>query len=66
LRGDRQYGAYGGEAPLSFLAIDAFASRHRIDGTEFDTFLFLIMALDAEWLEFVAREAAKKAPPHDR
>lgn len=66
LKGDRQYGAFGGEGPMSFIAIERYARRYCIDGVDFETFLHLMMALDAEWLEFVAREAAKKAPPQSQ
>ncbi|WP_421522350.1 phage tail assembly chaperone [Ochrobactrum quorumnocens] len=51
LRYDRQYGAMGGESPISFLAMDCYARRYGIDGVFFDTFRALISALDAEWLD---------------
>lgn len=60
LRSDRQYGSMGGQSPISFLAFDAYAKRFSIEGTAFDTFLYLMMSLDAEYLEHVAAELKKE------
>ncbi|RUM97916.1 hypothetical protein EET67_09890 [Pseudaminobacter arsenicus] len=60
LRFDRQYGAFGGETAISFLAIDAYARRYCIEGEAFDRFLTFMTAIDAEWLQFVAEEAKKR------
>ena len=51
LRYDRQYGALGGESPISFQALDIYARRYHIDGVAFDMFRALVMAIDAEWLD---------------
>ncbi len=55
LRYDRQYGAFGGETPIAFLSLDAYARRYDIQGVEFETFLALVGAMDDEYLEHVAR-----------
>lgn len=55
LRFDRQYGAMGGQTPISFLAVDAYAKRYGINGEPFDRFLHFLTAIDAEWLEFVEK-----------
>jgi len=54
LRYDRQYGALGGESPISFQAMDVYARRYCIDGLAFDLFRALVSAIDAEWLDHVA------------
>ncbi|MFC7065010.1 hypothetical protein [Brucella rhizosphaerae] len=54
LRYDRQYGAFGGESPISFQAIDIYARRYSIEGIAFDVFRALVSAVDAEWLNHVA------------
>jgi hypothetical protein len=61
LRYDRQYFAFGGETPISFLALDRYAQRYGIEGEAFDRFLAFMEALDDEWLEYVSkhRESAK-------
>ncbi|OKO83382.1 hypothetical protein AC629_22850 [Bradyrhizobium sp. NAS80.1] len=57
LRFDRQYGAMGGESPIMFLSIDAYARRYRIRGAAFETFHALVGAMDEEYLEHVQRKA---------
>lgn len=50
----------GGPGPIPFTAIDRYASRYGIDDLdEFDRLRRLIMAMDAEYLKYVA-ELAKK------
>lgn len=61
LRYDRQYGAFGGESPISFLAIDAYARRYGIDGEGFDRFLSLVNAVDDTWLDWKAEKAKEKS-----
>lgn len=60
LRFDRQYGAMGGESPLSYLAIRAYAADHGVVGGDFVIFHTLIAAVDAEWLEHVASQTPKR------
>jgi hypothetical protein len=50
----------GGESPISFLSIDAYARRYDIRGVEFEMFHVLVTGLDEEYLEHVAREAKKE------
>jgi hypothetical protein len=57
LRYDRQYGALGGESPISFLAIDAYARRYGIESDAFDRFLRLVNAIDDEWMKWRAERA---------
>lgn len=60
LRNDRQYGSFGGESPISFMALNAFAERYDLRGAQFETFILFMGLLDAEWLEHVQRELDKK------
>lgn len=60
LRFDRQYGAMGGESPISFLSIDAYARRYGITDTEFETFHALVGAMDDEYLKIVAEKAKEE------
>lgn len=60
VRFDRQYGAFGGESRISFLALDAYAARYGIHGAAFDDLVTVIEALDAEWLAYVAEKTAEK------
>mgnify|MGYP001366420030 CR=1 FL=1 len=60
LRFDRQYGAMGGQTPISYLAISQYARDHGIIGSDFQTFHVLLTALDAEWLEYVAEQEKAK------
>lgn len=59
LRFDRQYFAFGGETPISFLALDRYARRYGIEGEAFDRFLAFMDAIDSEWLDHVAAQAKK-------
>jgi hypothetical protein len=56
LRFDRQFGALGGETPISFVALDTYARRYGIDNVEFETFLILVGNMDDEYLQHVARK----------
>lgn len=47
----------GGESPISFMALDAYARRYSIEGEAFDRFLTFMSALDDEWLEYQAKKA---------
>jgi hypothetical protein len=60
MRADRQYGAFGGETPISFLALDAYARRYGIEGEAFERYLAFMQALDEEWLAFVGERAKSK------
>ncbi len=53
---DRQYTQTGIPLPISFMAIDAYADRRRIDGQMFDTLHTLLRVLDDEWRAFVAEK----------
>jgi hypothetical protein len=60
LRFDRQYGALGGETPISYLAISRYAEDHGIGADDIHLFRLFMGALDAEWLDHVAREQKRK------
>lgn len=68
LQFDRQYGAFGGQGQIPFTAIDRYAVRYRIDGTAFEVFHALIIAMDNEYLDHEGRkaEAAKQAETPNR
>ncbi|MCO5071143.1 MAG: hypothetical protein M9944_08055 [Rhizobiaceae bacterium] len=62
LRYDRPYLAMGGEMPVSFASISAYADRYGIAGQDFDEFLMLFRAIDDEWLAIcVEREKERQA-----
>jgi hypothetical protein len=61
LRFDRQYGAFGGEAPISYQAISRYADDHGIGGEDIHLFRRFIVAIDLEWLEHVAAEQRRKS-----
>jgi hypothetical protein len=61
LRFDRQYGALGGETPISYIAISRYAEDHGIGPDDIHLFHTLIAAVDAEWLAYVAAEQERKA-----
>lgn len=60
LRFDRPYGALGGEGPISFLAIDAYARRYGFEGRDFEMLAILIGAMDAEYLKWVGEKAKQE------
>ncbi|MER8540243.1 hypothetical protein NKH17_12390 [Mesorhizobium sp. M1334] len=60
LQFDRQYGAMGGEMPISFVAYDAYARRYGIEGEAFERFHAFMIAIDTEWLNHVAEKAKEK------
>lgn len=59
LRFDRQYFAFGGETPISFMALDGYARRYGIEGEAFDRFVAFMTEIDDEWLEYAAAKAKK-------
>ena len=58
---DRQYGAFGGAAPISYVAVSAYARDFGIVGDAFDVFLRLIGALDVEYLAHLERTKPAKS-----
>lgn len=60
LRFDRQYGAMGGEFPISFIAYDTYARRYGLEGEAFERFHAFMTAIDMEWLHHVAEKAREK------
>lgn len=60
LRFDRHYGAFGGQTPILFTAIDVYATRFGIDGEDFDTLLKMLHAMDAEYMIWLEEERKKK------
>jgi hypothetical protein len=60
IRFDRHYGAFGGETPISYLAVSRYADDHGVGPDDIYLFRTFLAALDAEWLEHVAHEQKKK------
>ncbi|MCT7665665.1 hypothetical protein [Shinella kummerowiae] len=60
LRHDRFYGAFGGETPISYLAISRYAADHDIAGDDFRWFLHFVQACDAEWLDYRSEQEKRK------
>ena len=54
----------GGESPISFVAIDRFATRHGIEGSEFDILEALVREMDAEYLAHL--DERRKAEEDER
>lgn len=54
LRFDRFYGARGGEGPIPYMAIRAYAEDHDITGDDFRLFRTFMSMIDTEWLKHVA------------
>lgn len=61
LRFDRQYGALGGETPISYLAISRYAEDQGIGPDDIHLFRTFLAAVDAEWLAHVAEEEKRRA-----
>lgn len=59
LRYDRTYGAFGGQTPISYLALSRYAADHGVTGEDFAIFQALMAALDAEWSEYTAANGPK-------
>ena len=59
LRHDRQYGAFGGQSQISFLAIDRYATRYGIEGVEFEIFHSLLGAMEDEYALICAEQAKR-------
>ncbi|MBN9242429.1 MAG: hypothetical protein J0I98_06515 [Mesorhizobium sp.] len=57
LRFDRQYFAFGGQTPISFMALDGYARRYGIEGEAFERFLAFMNQIDDEWLEYAAQDS---------
>lgn len=66
LRFDRQYGAFGGESPISFASLNAYADRYGIAGIQFETFLALVGAMDDEYLQHAAKIAKEARDAEER
>ena len=61
LRFDRNYFGMGGQTPITFSALDAYARRYSIEGEAFDRFLSFMQQIDAEWMA-LENEREKSAP----
>ncbi|MCV9960728.1 hypothetical protein OIU34_02350 [Pararhizobium sp. BT-229] len=57
LRYDRFYGAFGGQTPISYLAISTYARDHAITGNDFGHFLQAMHELDRVFLELEAMKS---------
>jgi hypothetical protein len=51
----------GGQMPISFMALDAYARRYGIEGEAFDRFHVFMSAIDAEWLAYAESKSEKQA-----
>lgn len=57
LRFDRQYGAFGGESPISYVAMRAYAAANGVHGADFDLFRRFLGMVDDEWLRHVSERS---------
>jgi hypothetical protein len=64
LRYDRLYiGQHGDiEMPISWVAVDAYARRHGIDGLAFDALLKFVSVIDFAYLDLRAEERSMATP----
>lgn len=65
LRYDRFYGAFGGQMPISYIALSAYARDHGITGAQFGDFLRTMHLLDKEFLEMEAQRAKEAKQAQD-
>lgn len=56
----------GGEYPISFMALDAYARRYGIEGEAFENFIAFVRAIDFEWIAISAERAARDADSKDK
>jgi hypothetical protein len=62
LCGDRAFGALGGEGPIPWSAIDAWARRNKVgDEDEFEFLRTMIREMDAEYLDVRGEQAKVEA-----
>lgn len=66
LRFDRTYGSMGGQGPIPYTVISAYAHDHGIAGEDFWLFRNFMSALDAEWLKHVAEREKKEGAKDGR
>jgi hypothetical protein len=66
LRDDRHYGDMGGAGRIYFTAIERYASRYDIAGTDFDQFVTIILEMDAEYLIYLNEKAKADQERRDR
>ncbi len=60
LRYDRFYGAFGGETPITYLALSQFCRDYAIEDEDRTRFMIFINAIDAEYLSMLAEDAKKQ------
>lgn len=69
LRFDRQYGAMGGETPLSYAVLRRYADVEGIGSDDWPIFRQFMTAIDDEWLQHLERCRAARsgaaAPGHE-
>jgi hypothetical protein len=60
LRFDRQFGAMGGQTPISYAAISQYARDNGLVGEDFRRFRQLLAAIDDVWLQHLDEQAKAK------
>ncbi|QXZ79667.1 hypothetical protein [Rhizobium sp. L51/94] len=58
---ERFIGSFGGEGPIYYTAISAYARDHGIVGDDLKLFHIFINAVDAEYLAISAEDAKRRA-----
>lgn len=61
IRFDRQYGAMGGESPISYMVMSQYARDHGLTLEELEQFRRFIGVLDAVYLELEAARARNRS-----
>jgi len=64
LQFERNYGAFGGETGISYLALRAYAEAEGIGPEDWPDFEYFMSAIDDEWLAL--RAANRKSKTDDR
>ncbi len=59
IRGDRHVDGMGAVGPIPYLTISRYAEDHYITGTDFLRFKTIIKAMDAEFLDYIAKTRPK-------
>lgn len=62
LKDDRHFGAMGGCSGIFYSAMSQYGRDHNIEGSEFQMFLILVRALDAEYLLWMSEQQHKTQP----
>lgn len=61
LRNDRHFGSMGGIGPIYYTAVSRYAEDLGLSRREFDVFLFYLVEMDAEYVDYCAEAEKARA-----